>query len=136
VLTAIREILSDIVGCRALAIFEIDPARGVLSPVDCVNVQPDELSNICVGLGPIGKVAETGDFYLGGIADQNLLACIPLRITDRIVGAIAIFRLLEQKLELETGDHELLEWLSTQAGLALHRATLQAEWNAAIGVDG
>jgi hypothetical protein len=49
---------------------------------------------------------------------------------------IVVFALLEQKLELRTGDRELLEWLSPQAGLALHRATIQTAWRAANGVDG
>lgn len=136
VLTAIREILSDVIGCRAMAILEFDPARGNLSPVDCVNVETDMLANIGFGAGSIDKVAQTGESYFGEVDDQNLIACVPLRVADQITGVIAVFGLLEQKLELQAGDRELLEWLSHQAGLALYRATIQAEWRNANGVDG
>jgi hypothetical protein len=135
VLTAIREILSDVVGCRAMAILELDRARGALAPVDCVNVDTGMLANIAVGAGPIGKVAQTGAAYFGTADDHNPIACIPLKVTDQITGVIAVFGLLEQKLELRTGDRELLEWLSPQAGLALHRATIQTAWQSANGVD-
>lgn len=136
VLTAIREILSDVVGCRAMAILELDHARGALSPADCVNVETEMLANIAVGAGPIGTVAQTGAAYFGTVDDHNPIACIPLKVADRITGVIAVFALLDQKLELRANDRELLEWLSPQAGLALHRATIQPGWHAANGVDG
>ena len=136
VLTAIREILSDVVGCRAMAILELDHASGALAPVDCVNVESGRLTNLAIGAGSIGKVAQTGAAYFGMADDHNPIACIPLKVTDQITGVIAVFGLLEQKLELRIGDRELLEWLSPQAGLALHRATIQTAWRAANGVDG
>src|SRR5258706_129914 len=128
VLTAIREILSDVVGCRAMAILELDRASCALAPVDCVNVETGMLTNLALGAGPIGKVAQTGAAYFATADDHNPIACIPLKVTDQITGVIAVFGLLEQKLELRTGDRELLEWLSPQAGLALHRATIQTAW--------
>jgi K+-sensing histidine kinase KdpD len=104
--------------------------------VDCVNIETDMLANIALGAGPIGKVAQTGAAYFGTADAHNPIACIPLKVTDQITGVIVVFALLEQKLELRTGDRELLEWLSLQAGLALHRATIQTAWRAANGVDG
>jgi len=136
VLTAIREILSDVVGCRAMAILELDDARDALSPVACVNVESEMLANIAVGTGPIGTVAQTGKAWFSTVDDHNPIACIPLRAADRITGVIAVFALLEQKLELRASDRELLEWLSPQAGLALHRATIHWGSRTADRVDG
>jgi hypothetical protein len=136
VLTAIREILSDVVGCRAMAILELDHARGALSPMDCVNVKIEVIANITIGAGPIGTVALTGAAFFSTVDDHNPIACIPLKVADRITGVIAVFSLLDQKLELRASDRELLEWLSPQAGLALHRATIQSGWRTANGVAG
>src|SRR5438093_910137 len=89
------------------------------------------------GSGIIGQVAATGERYIAsgervdvdadGPADEsNLTVCIPLKLAGEIVGAIAIFRLLPQKMELEAGDHELIELLATHAATALAFTELYA----------
>jgi nitrate/nitrite-specific signal transduction histidine kinase len=55
-----------------------------------------------------------------------LNACIPMIVNDRATGAIAIFRLLQQKNGLEDVDHELFGLLATHAATALYCATLHA----------
>ena len=90
-----------------------------------------------LGAGTIGRATRDGETWVVGKGDpagalpaeRNLTACIPLRVDGRVIGAIAIFRLLRHKRGLEDVDRELFALLSTQAAAALHfaaRATASA----------
>ena len=56
--------------------------------------------------------------------EPGLTACIPLKLEDRVVGAIALFRLLPQKSGFESLDMELFELLGTHAATALYASGL------------
>jgi GAF domain-containing protein len=55
----------------------------------------------------------------GDRSEPRLTACVPLHAGSRVVGVLALFRLLEHKPELEGADVELLELLAVHCGLAL-----------------
>jgi hypothetical protein len=57
-------------------------------------------------------------------SETELTACVPLRLCGRVVGVLAMFRLLEQKHCLVDLDRELLELVSMQAAPALYCAQL------------
>jgi len=61
------------------------------------------------------------------------LAVIPLRVEDRPLGAIAIFRLLAQKPGLSALDHELFEVLASHAASAIFAARLHAQSERKLG---
>ncbi len=90
-----------------------------------------------MGEGPIGRTALTGEPYVPvapGADESGLTACIPLRLRDRVYGALALFRLLPQKSgRLESIDHELLDLLAAQAGPALHAASLLTRTAPVVG---
>jgi GAF domain-containing protein len=121
VLTAIREILSDLIGSAASAVFEIDASGKTLSLLESSGIAAATLSHIPIGSGCIGRVAATGEPFFGDGTDGELIACVPLKLGPRVIGVIALFRLLDQKVELHSNDHELLDFMSTHAALALHR---------------
>jgi GAF domain-containing protein len=52
---------------------------------------------------------------------------VPLKVHERVVGALAIFRFLKQKRGVTDLDRELFRLLSAQAATALHGATLFAK---------
>ncbi len=122
-LTAIQEIVINVVGSEELAIFERRGERLVLA--QSFGVDPSTIREIPLGAGAIGRAAQSGALYVAGragaaeTADADLTACIPLRAGDRVVGAIAIWRLLGHKPGLDDGDQELFDVLSAHAGLAL-----------------
>ncbi|HEV2721355.1 MAG TPA: diguanylate phosphodiesterase, partial [Thermoanaerobaculia bacterium] len=73
-----------------------------------------------------GMVGHTGErFVISESAvhpfgrEEQLTACIPLKLDDRVVGVIGIFRLLQQKQGLEPLDFELFDLLSSHAASAL-----------------
>ena len=139
VLAAIREIVINLIGVEAMAVFENHPRTSTLSLIDYYGNGWANHSNISVGEGPIGRVALTGDCYFHdlkgteqdpGNADMPT-ACVPLKVDGVVWGVMVILRLLPQKDRLVALDYQLLDLLSTQAGIALHCAELSAERAAA-----
>ena len=122
VLGAIREILSDLIGVRAMALFEIDAAGKALSLLQAVGVDAEYNPEIPLGAGVIGTVATSGVAYFSDDGDSEVVACVPLKIGACVTGVMVLFRLLEQKPQLEPNDRDLLEFLSTHAALALYRS--------------
>lgn len=121
VLTAIREILSDLIGSQAMAIFEIDATGDALMLVESIGVEANSMRRIALGSGLIGTAAKTGVAYFSNDAKNEVVACVPLKIGASVTGAIAVIRLFEQKQQLEMSDRELLDFMSTHAALALYR---------------
>jgi GAF domain-containing protein len=132
-LTAIEEIVSDLFGSQELAIFEaLTP--GELALVGQRGVDPDRFPSIQIGAGLVGWAAKSGQLYLAGDAglevavpgEQGLSVCVPLRLDDRLIGAIAVFGWLPHKATLEPIDRRLLELLATHAAAALYCTRLHA----------
>jgi nitrate/nitrite-specific signal transduction histidine kinase len=132
VLTAIKEVIINLIGSEELAIWEIN--GDALTLLDSFGVDQDEWQRVPLDreAGLVGLVAETGQRYVQGEADlvgtgreENLSACIPLKLDDTVIGAIAVFRLLPQKSGFEAIDMELFELLGSHAATALYctRAT-------------
>ncbi len=55
------------------------------------------------------------------------MVCIPLRIEERPIGAIAIYRLLQQKDGFTPLDHELFTLLAGHAATAIFAARLYGQ---------
>jgi GAF domain-containing protein len=94
----------------------------------------DQLGNVTVGKGLIGRVAQTGEIYIAGEGssehalpqEAGLTACVPLRLEDRVTGVIALFRLLPQKSGIADLDRELFDMLAVHAAVALYCTGLHA----------
>jgi hypothetical protein len=128
-LTALQEIVINVIGSEELAVFERDGDRVRL--VHSFGVDPEPLRELPLGAGAIGRAVADGKLYIagreGGAApgDEDLTACIPLRRGDEVMGALAIFRLLGHKPGLGDADQAVLDLLSAHAGLALHFRSLE-----------
>jgi len=132
VLAAIKEVIINLIGSEELAIWEMSGDK--LTLLDSFGIDQNEWENVPLDreAGLVGLVAETGQRYVQGEAElvgtgreENLSACIPLKLDDTVIGAIAVFRLLPQKSGFEAIDMELFELLGSHAATALYctRAT-------------
>ncbi len=120
VLSAIQEIVINLVGSEELAVFEVSEDGSTLELVDSFGVDKEKFGRIPLGLGSIGQVAAKGEPVLDG-AEEGLTACVPLMLGKQAVGAVAVFRLLPQKRGgLLPLDRDLFDVLRAQAGLALY----------------
>ena len=110
VLTAIKEIVANLIGCEEMGIYARRPDGG-LTLLDGIGVDADHEGT-----------------------EASAVVSVPLHLNGRVVGIIALFKLLPQKSGIEAVDQELFSLLSTHAARALHHAGLRA-WARAQGVS-
>lgn len=132
----LKELLQQLVGARAHSFYVADPAQKELVPVASDGIELTKLPKITVGAkspeGGLATVIErvflTGVPYIQGAkkVDDAPAACVPMRIDDRVVGAIVVYSLLEQKEDFAPVDHELFKMLGAHAATALMGALLFA----------
>jgi GAF domain-containing protein len=134
----LRELLAQLVGARAHAVYVIDEKRKQLVPVSCDGVEMDRLPRVQLadtadppkgGAAILERVFLTGvphveEGALTGAGFDAPAACLPMRIEDRAVGVIAIFEVLPQKDRFMAVDFELFKMLAAHAATALAGAML------------
>ncbi len=124
VIEAIQEIIVNLVGSEEFGIFELDEARGTLSLTEWWGDEAAGLGNGHACSAPIVQTALSGEVYIAPAepadAPRAVTACVPLKVEGRVIGVIAVFRLLAHKPALEAVDLELFDLLAMQAGIALH----------------
>jgi hypothetical protein len=122
-LSALQEIVINVVGSEELAVFERRGDRLVL--VQSFGIDPEPWREVPADRGAIGAAA-AGMLWLAGRdanavrGEEDLSACVPLRVHDEVVGVVAVFRLLGHKPMLGDCDQALFELIASHAGLALH----------------
>jgi len=141
-LVTVREIITNLVGCEEYVLFTLAP-DGCLRHVDSFGLEPKAFERLLPGTGLIRRAVETGEPYLLRDGDrmgaapfeENLTACIPLKRNGAVTGAIALFRLLPQKFELQELDRELFRLLETHLATALYGAELHQRAGTQNGVE-
>jgi hypothetical protein len=125
VLCAIQEIVANLIGSEELVVYSLREDTRMLVPLTSMGIDAARIGDVPLGCGVVGRVAESGEAYVdegarGGKDVGALTACIPLVLRGRVLGVVAIYRLLVQKPALEPSDRQLLQLLSTHAAVALH----------------
>jgi len=135
VIAVIEEIVVNLIGSEELAIFELDSDAGKFKLIDSLGIDPEDLQRVRLNEARIEEASEalqevvkTGQRYVvnsidGEVVDESsrLTACIPLALDGKLIGAIAVFRLLDQKeRRLAPLDFELFDLLATHAASALY----------------
>jgi len=124
VIAAIQEIVINLIGCEELGIWELDEHTEALVLAGSFGIDPEKWATVPLGSGILGSVAVSGTNYIG---DGSPVACIPLKLDERVVGAIGVFSLLQQKQGLEPIDYELFDLLASHAASALFCTRFLAE---------
>lgn len=141
VLASVQDVVTTLIGSEEMAIFEADAEHRRLKLLASQGIEPGQYREIALGDGVIGSAAVTGESLIrteGGAIDQDgdeaITACIPMKIGQRVLGVIAIFRLLPHKGGLNAVDLDLLDLLSTHAAIALLFTRLYGQLDQPIGV--
>jgi GAF domain-containing protein len=142
VVAAIQEIVINLIGSEELAIYELAADGAALRLVGSFGIDPVGYATVPLSSGIIGRVALSGEAFLPGQAFQppaapapreaSLTACVPLKLGDKVLGALAVFRLLSHKSGLEAIDYELFNLLATHAATALYLTHLHRESTAGV----
>jgi GAF domain-containing protein len=129
VLKTIEEIVINLIGSEEIVIFARD-RDGYFRMASAVGIDEWSFAPFRLGEGPIGRYLIEGNVFINPAAvdhNERLTACVPLKIGETIIGAIAVFRLLAHKTALEPLDRELFGLLAVHAATALYCATLHEE---------
>jgi len=123
VITIIREILLNLVGAEVFGIWLLDAECGRMKLVSVTDecgllegnptLLPAERWEALRGGEPWYAAAGSG------VCKGAPLSCIPLKLEERTVGVLAIFKLLEQKEGFTSLDQEILGLLAAQAAATL-----------------
>ena len=123
VVQAIQEIVTNIIGSEESGIYEMIPGGNSLSLVSSFGIDRAAWQLVPADRRPFSEALSTGEVWVADKgSDSPISVCIPLRHHAKVTGAIAIFRLLPQKLGIEAADRELFDVLSTHAASALFAA--------------
>jgi len=131
VLKTIIEIVINLIGAEVFAVYVLDEKTNQLSPVASEGKALSAFPRVPLGTGVVGESVESGDTACGDASPSDDLArpivCIPLRIEERPIGAIAIFELLAQKDSFSALDHELFALLAGHAATSIFAAQLYGQ---------
>jgi len=140
VLASVQEIVTNLIGSEEMAIFETEPAHGRLTLIASMGIEPGAYQQVALGDGAIGRAAANGERLIrqeGGSLTENgdaaLTACIPLKVGGRVVGVLAVFRLLPHKGCLDAIDIDLFDVLAAHAANALLFTRLYAASDGRVG---
>ena len=135
-LDSLRDILVNVVGTADFAIYSIDSRLKVLVPLAVVGESMRTADRMPLDSGWIGEVVRSGELLIepeGGSARRRgripeVAAVVPLKVLDRIVGAIVIARMLPHRELLGACDREVLGLLGVYAATAIIAAHRRAGW--------
>ena len=124
---AIETAVEKLAGSKEVMVFEKDSSESVLRLVHANGVDASRLKSIQFGKGMIGRVASTGEPFFEGRSRMNGLSvdehdlgiCIPLKIDDRVVGAMAVFASDPSIIGSDSMQDELYEILARHISSAL-----------------
>jgi hypothetical protein len=133
VLQVITEIVINLIGAEEFAIMLLDEKTNKLQAVMTEGLEISEVPAIAIGDGLVGQMAKTGENYFIDQMDNyerdfhHPLVVIPLKIKERVIGVIVIYKLLVQKPKFAEVDYELFTLLAGHAATAIFSSKLYSE---------
>jgi len=134
VLQIILEIIINLIGGEAFAIYLLDEKTKTLNPEASEGVSISEIPQVVLGEGIVGQTVLANESYFNDSPSEEIkklyedpLVCIPLTIQDDVIGTIVLFRLLQQKVTFAPVDFELFTLLAGHAATAIFSSRLFTE---------
>ncbi len=123
-----QDIIVNVLGSEELGVFLLEPDARELRLAGSLGLDAQAWQRVPLERGLLGRCARSGQAFLPrpgedvarAPGEETLSACVPLTRVGRVVGVLAVFRLLRHKPALEAFDYDLLRLLGTQVGMALH----------------
>lgn len=134
VLQIILEIIINLIGGEAFAIYLLDEKTKTLNPEAAEGIAISEIPQVLLGEGVVGQTVLANESYFNDSPSEVLkelyedpLVCIPLTIQDDVIGTIVLYRLLQQKVTFAPVDFELFTLLAGHAATAIFSSRLFTE---------
>lgn len=133
VLKLVSETIITLVEGETFSILLLNERGDTLKAVAAEGVELEAVAPVRLGDGIIGRSAITGTPFF---AEKNLedgscdfstpLVCLPMKINDRVVGVILLYRLMVRKKSFQPIDIELFSLLAGHAATAIFSSRLYA----------
>jgi len=135
VVKVILEIVINLIGAEIFGVYVIEEGTDELRPVASEGEPVSAFPMLQVGEGLVGRSVTEGEVELGDPGASGgppsrggePVVSIPLRLDDRPVGAIVIYKLLQQKDGFSAHDNELFTLLAGHAATAIFASRLYAQ---------
>ncbi len=123
----VREIVSNLLGCEEMALFEVDRKQQRLALIWSFGLEPGKrqlpqrlsdaaLSGVLAGEACIAQVCG----HMGSECDEDKAsAFVPIEFGGKTAGVLELLRLLPQKTKIDELDQALLAVISSEAGTSL-----------------
>ncbi len=128
------EIVINLVGAEVFGVLLFDEKSNQLTPFATEGMEKEDIPPSKIGEGVIGELVKSGENYFredlsdqGAVEPLNPMVCIPLKIKERVIGVIVIYKLLQQKDTFREVDYELFTLLAGHAATAIFGAKLYSE---------
>ena len=124
-----EEILWNFVASPSFAIFLRDEKSGDLKLVGGQGIEGKFSSDTLHDLSDMmsESLNDGISMFVEGITKADPLACVPLKIEDRIVGLVVVYEIEEHKGGLTDLDKELFELLANQTATAMTSSRVYSE---------
>jgi hypothetical protein len=118
-LLALGEILGALLGCESYALFQFDKAGQELRIISSQGIADAELRSLSAAprVWELLEANASADVFTGGEG----VAMIPVRVRDRVLGMLILYKLLPQRWQLEDEDHELLRTIGIAIGESISK---------------
>lgn len=131
VVNIVMEIVINLIGSEEFGLYMLEETHSELKLISSEGLDDETPSTIRIGEGIIGAAAKQAEsYYLTDFSEQeenDPIAVIPLTIKEKLIGVLAIFKLLSHKDAFSPVDHELFSLLAGHAATALFSARLYSE---------
>jgi len=135
VVKVILEIVINLIGAEIFAVYLCEEEGDGLGPVASEGESVSAFPTFRLGEGFVGGSVARGEVEVGdpsvvGRAPSvggEPVVCIPLHVDEEPVGAIVIYKLLQQKEGFAPLDHELFTLLAGHAATAIFASRLYAQ---------
>lgn len=133
-LESLEDILVNVIGCEDYTVYSIDPRDRTLVPIAGSGTFVRPSDRVSLDDSWLGEVVQSGSLLVTRERDSqdarfaDVAAVVPLKVLDRVVGAIVIASLLPHRELLGTCDREILGLLGVYAATAIIAADRRARW--------
>lgn len=131
VVTVVKEIVANLVGCEEMGVYEVWPLGPVCTYMDGIGIDADRFATLPPSHPLVQQALATGQLVIPADPTEEsclgrpVAAIIPLKDGETVCGVVVLFTLLRQKPVLERDDTGLLESMARHAGRALINARLR-----------